>query len=237
MSTPTIVISGGDHPLKNNILDLFQQGDQRCGVIDFDVFLNLETAGSTDAGPGIAEAFEKEILCGVEEILKKYDKIDVLISCPASPGKVNFVDQDCDSWEPILHTILTSTLFTCKAVLPKMMRQKFGRIINVISVKALMGESEEVVYCSALGGLVTMVKCVAKEVGRYNITMNNICYGLLDIREQDIREGSTDYAIIKQLSLKRSCSYDDIVNTIRFLITAEAGYLNGKSIILDGGVS
>ncbi|UCH94083.1 MAG: SDR family oxidoreductase [Candidatus Aminicenantes bacterium] len=236
MSTSTIVISGGDHPLKNNILSLLRQGMHQPSVIDFDTLLNPAGPGCTNASPETKQAFEKEIIGTVEKILKKYHNIDVFISCPASPGKVNFVDQDSESWESLLHTILTSTLFTCKAVLPKMMKQKFGRIINVISVKALMGESEEVVYSSALGGLVTMAKCVAKEVGRYNITMNNICYGLLDIREQDIREGSTDYAIAKQLSLKRNCSYEDIVNTINFLISAEAAYINGKSIILDGGV-
>ncbi len=239
MAIPIIVVSGGDHPLKNNVLKLLNQEKHRHHVIDFDAVLAAGTAGTADAGAGPKGDCEPETAGAVAEILNKYNQIDVLIFCPAkhiSPAETGFAHQNNDSWESILHTVLTSVLFTCKAVLPKMMRQKFGRIINIISVKALLGESDEVVYCSALGGLVTMAKCVAKEVGRYNITMNNICYGLLNIKEEEIRAGSTDYAIFKQLSLKRNCSYEDIVNTIRFLITAEAGYINGKSIILDGGV-
>lgn len=227
---PIIVIAGGDHPLKNNVLKLLEQEKPGHQVIDFDAFPDPGTAGKTGAG-------------AVETILTKYNRIDGLIFCPPAhaakhpgPGETGFVHQNNDSWEPILHTVLTSALFTCQAVLPGMMRRKFGRIINVVPVKALRGESGEAVYCSALGGLVTMTRCVAKEVGRHNITMNNICYGLLDTREGEIREGSTDYVIIKQLPVKRNCSYEDIVNTIRFLISAEAAYLNGKDIILDGGV-
>jgi len=234
-----IVIAGGNHPLKNNVLKLLKQEKHQHNVIDFDAVLEAGIVGAADAGAEPKEACEKETSGAVEEILNKYNRIDGLIFCPAkhvSPGETEFAHQNNDSWEPILHTVLTSALFTCQAVLPKMMRRKFGRIINILPVKALMGESEEVVYCSALGGLVTMAKCVAKEVGRHNITMNNICYGLLNINEEETRESSTDYAIIKQLPVKRNCSYEDIVNTIRFLITAEAAYINGKNIILDGGV-
>ena len=218
-----IIVISGSHPLKENISHLLQVGQPGNPVVEL----------KTDF---VGENGEERIGQEIEGVLKTYKNIDVLISCPANPVKEEFIRQDKNTWESIIDTCLTRMMFTCKAVLPGMMRQKFGRIINVISVKALMGESEEVVYCSALGGLVTMAKCVAKEVGRYNITMNNICYGLLNIDEREIKEGSSDYAIIKQLSLKRNCSYDDIVNTIRFLITAEAGYINGKSIILDGGV-
>lgn len=212
-----------------NILRHLQQ--QKHRVIDY------EAHSAEEAIPEEQEQdYESGIFETVKNIQEKCGRIDAFVTCPEGPGKVNFMDQSIDSWESILNGCLSRNLFICKAFLPGMMRQRFGRIVTVFSLKAMMGESGEAVFYSALGGLNLMTKCVAKEVGRYNITANNVCYGLLEGEYDAAVETATDHILSAQLPTRKYCSYGDIANAVHLLLSPEAAYINGKDIVLDGGV-
>jgi len=141
-----------------------------------------------------------------------------------------------EAWQQVLDVNLTGTFYFTKAVSPLMMRQKIGRIVNIASVIGLSGNAGQANYAASKAGVIAMTKSVAKELGGRAITCNAIAPGFIatdmthDLPEQVKKD------MLKSIPLKRLGSADDVAATVAFLMSEDAAYITGQTIVVDGGM-
>ena len=175
----------------------------------------------------------EEVKKMVEYILNKYDKIDVLVNNAGICESKLFTDVTDEDWKKIIDTNLYSAFCTTQEVLPNMIHNKNGCIINISSVWGLVGASCETIYSVAKAGIDAMTKSLAKELGLSNIRVNSIAPGIIDtdmnenLSEQDINE------LKQEIPLNKVGKTLDISRCVQWLIEDE--YTTGQIISINGG--
>jgi 3-oxoacyl-[acyl-carrier protein] reductase len=141
-----------------------------------------------------------------------------------------------DDWDAVVSTNLTGTFNLSKALIKNMLKNKFGRIINISSVSGLMGNPGQVNYSSAKAGLSGFTKSLAKEVGSRGITVNSVAPGFIETDMTAFLDSDAKKEIVKDIPLKRMGSTEDVTLLVAFLISQEASYITGQTISVDGGL-
>lgn len=142
-----------------------------------------------------------------------------------------------EHWDKVMHANLKSVFLFSQAVLPSMMAERNGVILNMSSIAAIKGNVGQCNYAATKAAMLGMSGVLALEVARFNIRVNSILPGMVDtemvanIPEQELRE------IRKRIPLKRLCSVDEIAAMVKFLISAESSYITGQSFCIDGGLT
>nr|MBC8426248.1 3-oxoacyl-ACP reductase FabG [bacterium] len=141
-----------------------------------------------------------------------------------------------EAWQQVLDVNLTGTFYFTKAVSPLMMRQKIGRIVNIASVIGLSGNAGQANYAASKAGVIAMTKSVAKELGGRAITCNAVAPGFIatdmthDLPEQVKKD------MLKSIPLKRLGAAEDVAAAVAFLLSEDAAYITGQTIVVDGGM-
>ena len=141
-----------------------------------------------------------------------------------------------EDWDAVVSTNLTGTFNLSKALIKNMLKNKFGRIINISSVSGLMGNPGQVNYSSAKAGLSGFTKSLAKEVGSRGITVNSVAPGFIETDMTSFLDCDAKNEIVKDIPLKRMGSTEDVTLLVAFLISQEASYITGQTISVDGGL-
>jgi len=139
-------------------------------------------------------------------------------------------------WDDIINTNLTSVFHLSKTVLRPMMKARKGRIINIASVVGLTGNAGQTNYAAAKAGLIGFSKSLAREIGSRNITVNTVAPGFIDTDMTRALPEEQRNALIKQIPLNRLGDPADIASAVCFLASAEAGYITGETINVNGGM-
>ncbi len=141
-----------------------------------------------------------------------------------------------DEWEDVINTNLTGMFRVTKLCMRAMMKQRYGRIINISSVVGLSGNPGQSNYSAAKAGMLGFTRSLAKEVGSRGITVNAIAPGFIETDMTD--ELSTDVrdSILNQIALGRLGRPEEIANVVDFLASDEAGYITGQTISVNGGM-
>ncbi len=169
----------------------------------------------------------------VKYTLEKYNKIDILINNAGIDQYKLITEVTKQDWEDMLNTNLYSAFCMCQQVLPNMIHNKSGRIINISSIWGIVGASQEIVYSITKAGLDALTKSLAKEVGPSNIKVNSIAPGLIDTdMNKDLTEDEVKY-VIDQTPLERIGKPQDIAKCIKWLI--EDDFTTGQIISINGG--
>jgi len=171
----------------------------------------------------------------VNKTLMEFGRIDVLINNAGihKDGTVHKLDER--SWRSVIDTNLTGTFFFSKAVLPQMKKQGFGRIINISSVTALTGTIGASNYAASKAGIIGFTKSLAREVGKYNITVNAIAPGYFDTGMFNDFTLKMKNKIISNIPANRLGHPSEISELIKILLLSN--YLTGQVFVLDGGYS
>ncbi len=171
----------------------------------------------------------------VEKTIKEYGRIDVLINNAGIHIDKTVINMTPKIWTKVLDTNLNGVFNFSKAVLPQMKKQKFGRIINISSFTAFRGVVGASNYAASKAGIAGFTKSFAKEVAKYNITVNAIAPGYFDIGMFHDISSDVQKIIQKQIPAERLGFPEEISQLIRLLI--EMDYLTGQIFTLDGGFS
>ncbi|HEV8564309.1 MAG TPA: 3-oxoacyl-ACP reductase FabG [Actinomycetota bacterium] len=197
----------------------------------------LEAAGT----PGMAVVLDVTVDTSVTEAFRRVsDELGNVTGLLNNAGMSRdglLLKYPMDVYEATMATNLRGAFLCAQGALRGMLREKWGRVVNMSSAVALHGNAGQTVYAATKAGLVGLTKSLAREVGGKGITVNAICPGLLDT---DMTSHLTDLArayYVDQTPVQRAAHLEEVAAVVRFLMSEEASYVNGAVIPVDGGLT
>src|SRR5579862_5881510 len=172
----------------------------------------------------------------VERILARSQRLDVLVNNAGKHSDALLATMPLKAWDDVLQTNLTGAFHGCQAVLPTMISQRAGRIVNVSSLSALLAPAGQTNYAAAKAGVVALTQSLAKEVARIGITVNVVCPGYVETEALARLAGEERKAAQMRVPMRRFGRPEEVAATVRFLASAEASYITGSTLKVDGGI-
>ena len=172
----------------------------------------------------------------VAEIIAAHQRLDVLVNNAGIHDDVLLAQMKWESWHEVLAVNLDGVFHGCQAVMPAMIAQRSGRIINLASLSALLAPPGQTNYAAAKAGVVALTQSLAKEVARIGITVNAICPGYLDTEALAGLDDDARKRALAQIPMRRFGRPEEVAAAIRFLACAGAGYITGSALKIDGGI-
>ena len=178
-----------------------------------------------------------------EDIKKCYEDLkdknmlpNILINNAGITSDQIFLRMKDDEWDNVISTNLTGVFNLTKVFIKNMIKNKYGRIINISSISGLMGNPGQVNYSSSKSALNGFTKSLAKEIGSRNITVNNVAPGFIDTDMTAFIDEEAKENIVETIPLKRFGTVNDVSELVYFLSSDNASYITGQTISVDGGL-
>jgi 3-oxoacyl-[acyl-carrier protein] reductase len=170
-----------------------------------------------------------------EKVIGKYERIDVLVNNAGIYPQKAFLDMTADDWNKVLRVNLNGVFHCTKAVIPKMIKQRYGKIVNIASIAgAVVGFQNLTHYSASKAAIAGFTKSLALEVAQYGINVNAVAPGPIDVG--DVATNTEMYQqIIKAIPVGRMGRPIDIANLVVFLVSDESNFITGQCIVSDGG--
>lgn len=177
----------------------------------------------------------KEVTNVVDEIAEKWGRIDILINNIGWNECVPFLETDEELWRMSLDINLLVPMRFCRAVLPYMVKQQYGRVVNIASIAGRQPRPVAVTYSAAKAGVIAITRSLAVAMAPYNVRVNCIAPALIET--ELLRQNTPELLgpILKQTTLGRYCKPEEIAAAVLFFASDEASYIVGQSLHVDGG--
>ncbi len=201
-----------------------------------------ELAASIIASGGKAAAFpmdvadEGQVRSAVKSVIAHFGKIDILVNNAGITRDQLVMRMKRADWDAVLGTNLTSAYLCIQSVIPPMLKQRWGRIINITSIFGQMGQAGQANYAASKAGLIGLTMAIAREVASRNITSNAIAPGFIETSMTSVLSDEFKQTAVKQIPLGRVGTPDDVANAIAFLASDEASYITGHVLNVNGGM-
>jgi 3-oxoacyl-[acyl-carrier protein] reductase len=171
-----------------------------------------------------------------KEIAKTHSRVDVLVN-NAGINRDNLLAlMKADEWDKVIDTNLKGAFLCSQAVVKMMMRQKYGRIINVTSVVGVIGNGGQCNYSAAKAGLIGLTRSLARELISRNITVNAVAPGFIETDMTHRLPEKVREELLHQIPAARYGTVDEVATAVKFLASDEAGYITGQVIHVNGGM-
>ena len=194
------------------------------------------------AAGGIAEAFALDIgddasikTCG-KAVLERFGKVEILLNNAGITRDGLSMRMKRADWDDVLSTNLTGAFLMTQALLPQMLKLRWGRIINVTSIVGEMGQAGQANYAASKAGLIGLTKSLARELASRTITVNAIAPGYIETAMTAVLNDQQRSAMLPLIPLGRSGTEEEIAHAVRFLASEEAGYITGHTLDVNGGM-
>jgi NAD(P)-dependent dehydrogenase (short-subunit alcohol dehydrogenase family) len=186
-------------------------------------------------GDAADEKFVKE---GVEKIISECGGIDILVNNVGMYEQEAIEDISLQAWENVLRANLTSSFLWLKEAVPHMKEKRYGKIISIASVAGISGRSKSAHYNAAKGGIISLTKGLAKDLGSFNITVNAIAPGFIPtgLMQGELFEKAEKFNK-ERTALPRLGMPKDVAGAALFLASSLADFITGEVIVVDGGFS
>ena len=235
MSRENIFVSGASRGIGKEIaINFAKKGFNVVGTSrsDFDFNLDLD-----NLKPIKLDITNRDDVHDCFDWLKSKNFLpDILVNNAGITSDQLFIRMKDEEWDNVIETNLTGTFNLSKVFIKNMIKNKFGRIINITSISGLMGNPGQVNYSSSKAALTGFTKSLAKEVGSRNITVNSVAPGYIETDMTSFLDDETRMNIIKNIPLGRIGKVDDVSELVMFLASDEASYITGQTISVDGGL-
>jgi 3-oxoacyl-[acyl-carrier protein] reductase len=191
--------------------------------------------GEALAVPGdVAKAADAERLCA--RTLEAFGRADILVNNAGITRDNLVMRMSEEEWDQVIDTNLKGTFLCIKAFSRPMMKQRWGRIVNVSSVVGMLGNPGQANYVASKAGVIGLTKAVAKELASRHITVNAVAPGFIDTAMTSGLNEKVREALQAQIPLGRLGSPEDVAHAVAFLCSEEAGYVTGQVLSVDGGM-
>ena len=183
------------------------------------------------------DLMSKESIKNLFADLKSEDLLpSVLVNNAGITKDQLFLRMKDEDWDDVIETNLNGLFRVTKAFIKPMVKNKFGRVINISSVAGLMGNSGQVNYSSSKSAMVGFSRSLAKELGSRNITSNVVAPGFIETDMTTFLNDDEKVEVSKNIPMKRFGTVQDVAKCIAFLASDEANYITGQTISVDGGL-
>jgi 3-oxoacyl-[acyl-carrier protein] reductase len=200
------------------------------------------TKAQIEAAGGQAETFkldvanEDEVKATVKAVVAKFGRLDILVNNAGITRDQLLLRMKRADWDAVLATNLTGAYLCAQQAVGAMLKQRYGRIINMTSIFGEIGQAGQANYSAAKAGLIGLTKAIAREVGSRSITCNAVAPGWIDTdMTKDLPQEMKDQ-VLKMVPLGRIGTDMDIAHAVRFLASEEAGYITGHVLDVNGGM-
>ena len=173
----------------------------------------------------------------IETVAQEHGRLDILVNNAGITRDNLMLRMSDEEWDQVMQTNLRSVFVACRAALRPMMRGKWGRIINISSVSALVGNAGQANYAAAKAATIALTKSIAKEMGAKNITANAVCPGFIQTDMTDGLPASIKENVKKITALGRLGQPEEIAAAVAYLASEPSGYTTGQVITVDGGMT
>jgi len=181
-------------------------------------------------------ADEEQIKSAVKSALAQFGKIDILVNNAGITRDQLVMRMKRADWDAVLHTNLTAAYLCIQQVIGSMLKQRWGRIINMASIFGQMGQAGQANYAASKAGLIGLTMAIAREVGSRNITCNAVAPGFIETAmtsgfSEDFKQNA-----LKNIPLGRIGTTQDVANAVAFLASEDASYVTGHVLNVNGGM-
>jgi len=172
----------------------------------------------------------------IKESVDRFGRVDILVNNAGTTRDMLIMMMPEADWDLVIQTNLKSAFNCSKAAVRPMMKQRFGRIINITSVSGLAGQAGQTNYSASKAGMIGFTKALAKEVGPRGITVNAIAPGFVPTVLTDVLNEDQKRAIISMTPMGRFAKPEEIAYATAFLADERAGFITGQVLSIDGGL-
>lgn len=232
-----VLVTGASRGIGLEVAKLFsKEGYKVIGTSRGDFNLD-DLIGDSSAMSVQLDLMSKESINDLFEVLKSKDILpSVLINNAGITKDQLFLRMKDKDWDEVIETNLNGLFRVTKAFIKPMVKNKFGRVINISSVAGLMGNSGQVNYSSSKSAMVGFSRSLAKELGSRNITSNVVAPGFIETDMTTFLNDDDKIEVSKNIPMKRFGTVEDVAKCIVFLASDNANYITGQIISVDGGL-
>lgn len=237
------IVTGAGRGIGRGIAERLVFEGARVAVADIHEESARESAaalGGESVGLRVDVTSKASVAALVRAVMDHYGRIDVLVNNAGWDRFQPFLESDEADWDKIIAINLYGTLHCCKAVLPVMVAQSYGKVVNIGSDAGRVGSSGEAVYSAAKGGIIAFTKTLAREMARHQINVNCVCPGPADtplFDELGAENPKLREALEKAIPFRRLARPEDIARAVAFLVSDEAAYITGQALSVSGGLT
>ena len=181
-------------------------------------------------------ADEDQVKATFKAVIAEFGKIDILVNNAGITRDQLIMRMKRADWDAVMSTNLTSAYLCAQQAIPSMLKQRWGRIINITSVFGQIGQAGQANYASSKAGLIGLTMAIAREVGSRSITCNAVAPGFIETAMTSVLTDEFRQNALKMIPLGRVGSADDVANCVSFLASEEAGYVTGHVLNVNGGM-
>lgn len=224
------------------VLELLKQGRKVAG-------LDLNAEQLADLEKVVKEAGYSVITCclditktdklseTLEKLAEEHSGIGILVNNAGITRDKLMIQMDDDDFDKVMNVNLRAAFVATRIAARSMLRNKFGRIVNISSVAGVMGQAGSANYAASKAGLIGMTKSIAREVGKKNVTANCIAPGFIMTEMTQVLPDAVKEGALAVIPVKRFGKPEEIARAVAFLSDDQAGYITGQVLCVDGGMA
>lgn len=201
-----------------------------------------QVAGEITSQGGQAKTFrmdvgnEEEIKSATKAAIDHFGKIDILVNNAGITRDTLLLRMKRSDWDSVLQTNLTGTYLCTQAVIGSMLKQRWGRVVNITSIFGQMGQVGQANYSASKAGLIGFTMAMAREVASRNITVNAVAPGYIETAMTESLTDEMKTKVQEMIPLKRAGTDMDVAHAVKFLASEEASYITGHVLNVNGGM-
>jgi len=239
------IVTGGAKGIGKSIVEfLFKEG---ANVIIWD--LDFDAANVLKKNLKETHKFNNEILAekvdvtisrviknAVDNILNSFGTIDILVNNAGSYSVSDITEEDEDEWNKVININLKGVFLCTKEVLPVMIKNRYGKIVNISSI---CGKKESIYasssYCASKAGVIGLTRCIAAKTAKYGINVNCVAPAIIDTSMLSVLDNKKIDEAVKTIPLGRIGKPEDVANAVLFLVRDSSNFITGETINVNGG--
>jgi 3-oxoacyl-[acyl-carrier protein] reductase len=236
----TVLVTGGARGIGRAIAEAFVHKGANVVICDIDP--EAVSAAAAEMG-GRALGIKADVTNGaeveglVEQSVAKFGRLDILVNNAGITRDTLLIRMDEKDWDLVLDINLKGAFLCTKAAARVMMKQRYGRIVNISSIIGLIGNAGQANYAASKAGLFGLTKSTARELGSRNVTVNAVAPGFIETEMTKKLSEAARGAMLDKVVLGRPGEPADVAATVLFLASDEAAYVTGQVLSVDGGLA